>query len=688
MTAADDVVQQGRQAQQTGDLRRAEEHYRQALRANPRSAAAWSALGGLCAAQNRLVEAVACMRQSLEIEPSNGQRHIQLGDVLLRQKQYADAETAYRLGLEQQPNQVEALVNRGFALGELGRLEEALACYDRARTLAPQVPEVHHNRGNMLRELRRMDEALASYDEALRLRPDYGKACINKGVALVALARIDEAVVHLERGAELLPDLADAHNSLGSALSAQRRSAEAFRHLERALALNPDHADAAWNRSLLWLQLGDYVRGWPAFEARWRCKQTVPPPTFHEPRWDGQPLAGRTILLYGEQGLGDTLHFVRYAPLVKARGGRVLVQCQNALLHLLSRTPGIDGLVGWGATPPPFDVWLPLMSLPAVFGTTLETIPATIPYIFPDLALVEHWRRQLAALPGFRVGIVWQGSPRHAWDRHRSVSLSAFAPLAQVPGVCLVSLQKGPGAEQLDELADAFPVVSFGDLLDRTGPFLDTAAIIRNLDLVVTVDSAVAHLAGALGAPVWLALHRSPDWRWLLDRSDNPWYPTVRLFRQPAHGDWPPVFRAIADALPAEIARASAARPLLVEISAGELCDKIAILRIKTERIADPAKLANVQRELEALTQVRNRFALTPALADLEQQLREVNEKLWQIEDEIRLHEERHDFGAGFIELARAVYHTNDRRAAVKRAINDLLQSRLVEEKSYSGARP
>ncbi len=300
--------------------------------------------------------------------------------------------------------------------------------------------------------------------------------------------------------------------------------------------------------------------GWPAYEARWRCKQTTPVPAFTQPRWDGTPLDGRTILLYGEQGMGDTIQFIRYVPRVKEGGGRVLVQCQNALLHLLSRTPGIDGLVGWGAAPPAFDVWMPLMSLPALFGTTVETIPAELPYVSIEPALIAHWRRQLAALPGFRVGIVWQGSPRHPWDRHRSAPLTAFAPLAEVPGVCLVSLQKGPGSNQLTDRPGGFPVVSLGDLQDTAGPFTDTAAIIANLDLVVTIDSAVAHLAGALGAPVWLALQRSSDWRWPLDRSDSPWYPTARLFRQTTLGDWAPVFRAMADALPAERDRSRAAK--------------------------------------------------------------------------------------------------------------------------------
>jgi tetratricopeptide (TPR) repeat protein len=679
MNTPDEVLRHAAEAEAAGKVRRAEEIYRNLLRIEPKNARVWLALGKLCATQDRLLEAAAYLRQALEYEPKMAAGHFQLGDVLLRQQKYADAAAAYRLGLELQPNQCEALVNLGYALGEQDRLDEALACYERARALAPALPEIHHNLGNVLREKGRLDEALASYDTALGLRPDYAKAHINKGVALVSTGALAEAVAALRRGVELKPDFAEAHNSLGTALSANGELDAAVAEYERAIQLKPDYADAQWNRSLGRLLRGDYERGWPDYEWRWRCKRTTPLPPLTQPRWDGSPLAGRTILLYAEQGLGDTLHFVRYAPFVKTRGGRVIVQCQGALIPLLSRTGGIDELAAWGAPSPASDVWLPLMSVPAVMGTTLATIPAEIPYLFADPALVEHWRRQLAAIGGLRVGIAWQGSPRHAWDRHRSVPLAAFAPLARVPGVRLISLQKGPGAEQL-QAAGGSSIIGFGELLDRAGAFTDTAAILKNLDLVVTVDSAIAHLAGGLGVPVWLALHHTPDWRWLLDRADSPWYPTARLFRQPSPGAWAPVFDEIAAALPALAERCTALR-LLVAVSAGELLDQLAILRIKAERIADPDMLRNVRLELEAVAAVRETVATSPALADLERELKEVNERLWDIEDAIRLHEERQDFGAAFIELARSVYRTNEHRAALKRAVNELLQSKSRDRK-------
>jgi hypothetical protein len=536
------------------------------------------------------------------------------------------------------------------------------------------VAEAHHNLGNVLREQGQLDGAVACYDQALRLRPEYGKAYINKGIALVARGDIDEALRCLEHGVALKPDLADAHSSLGAALCCQRRFGEALACYERALAINPEYSEAAWNRALIWLLLGDYERGWPAYEWRWRCKRTTPLPPITAPRWDGSPLDGRTILLYAEQGLGDTIQFIRYAALVKAKGGRVILQCQNALLHSLSRTPGIDGLVGWGATPPPFGVWLPLMSLPAVLGTTLDSIPGGVPYVFPDPDLVAHWRRQLAPVRGYRVGIAWQGSPRHAWDQHRSIPLERFEPLARVPGVRLISLQKGAGSEQLRALGGRFPVLSLGELFNEdSGPFMDSAAVIANLDLVVSVDSAPAHLAGAMGMPAWVALPYAPDWRRLLDRSDSVWYPTLRLFRQERFGDWAAVMRQMADALPAEVAGRPPRQQLCVEVSAGELIDRIARLEVEAARISQPAERHQAHARLSELTAMRDEALLaSPELETLAGELKDVNERLAQIEDEIRLCEQHEEHAPRFIELARALGRDKDRRAAVMRDIDRL----------------
>ena len=317
--------------------------------------------------------------------------------------------------------------------------------------------------------------------------------------------------------------------------------------LPASAALKPDYADAHWNLSLLNLLTGDFESGWPGFEWRWQTKQQ----NFHRrhdsrPLWDGQPLAGRTILLHAEQGLGDTIQFVRYVPLVQERGGRVVVECQPPLLSLLADSPGIDLVLAQGEPLPAFEVQAPLLSLPGILGTTLGSIPARVPYLRADPELAQSWRKKLEPLGGFKVGIVWQGNPQFKGDRQRSIPLRHYQALARVEGVRLLSLQKGPGADPLRAGATAFPVLDLGAQLETFG---DTAAVLENLDLLISSCTSVPHLAGALGVPVWLALPFVPDWRWLLEREDSPWYPHHRLFRQDRPGDWNGVFERIATAL-------------------------------------------------------------------------------------------------------------------------------------------
>ena len=643
MTTQADALARGQEYQQAGDFARAEEVYRNFLRSEPRDA----------------------------------EGYFQLGAVLSHQGRFADSEEAYRSCLRLQGDHLAALVNLGYVLGEQDCVDAARDCYEQAVRLRPEVAEAHHNLGNVLREQGQLDRALASYDQALRLRPEYGKAHINRGIALVARGEIEKALDSLERGVILMPEMADAHSSLGAALCCQLRFDEALACYERALVLNPEFAEAAWNRALIWLLLGDYERGWPAYEWRWRCKRTTVLPPFNRPRWDGTPLEGRTILLHAEQGLGDTIQFIRYAPLVKARGGRVIVQCQNFLIQLLSRTAGIDGLVGWGAVPPPFDVWAPLMSLPALFHTTRETVPVQAPYVFPDPDLVAHWRRQFAPVRGFRIGIVWQGSPRHPWDRHRSIPLEQFEPLARIPGVRLISLQKGAGSEQLRALGGRFPVLSLGELFNEdSGPFLDSAAVLANLDLLITIDSAPAHLAGAMGVPAWVALPYAPDWRWLLGRTDSIWYPTLRLFRQEHFGDWAGVLQQMARALTAQVAARPPRQKVCIEVTPAELLDRIARLEVQSELAANESEQRRLRDDLAELRAVRaEAVPQSPEIAELERRLQVSHAQLWRREAEIGLCAKRNDFGPAFVELARDLYCQRECHTALLQTISNLAQS-------------
>ena len=323
---------------------------------------------------------------------------------------------------------------------------------------------------------------------------------------------------------------------------------EALACYDQAVEIEPECVAAHHNRSMLRLKAGDFARGWPEYEWRWK-QPLVRAPFTAAPRWDGSPLDGRTILLHAEQGKGDTIQFVRYGELVQQRGGRVVLSAEPSMLPLLSMARGVDRLISRDDPPPPHDVQAALLSLPACLGTSLQSIPADVPYLTPPTDLVKHWKDRLAGIGGYKVGIAWQGNPQYPGDKSRSIPLAEFAPLAHVPGVTIISLQKGFGVEQIERVARDFSVIELGGQGNSELDFPNTAAVACSLDLIVTSDTAICHLAGALAAPVWVALPLVADWRYLTGRDDSPWYPTLRLFRQTKRGDWPNVFRRIAEEL-------------------------------------------------------------------------------------------------------------------------------------------
>jgi ADP-heptose:LPS heptosyltransferase len=400
-------------------------------------------------------------------------------------------------------------------------------------------------------------------------------------------------------------------------------------------------------------------------------------------------------MIHSEQGIGDVLQFIRLMPILKQQGAKIVFACQKPLQNLLRRCEGIDE---WFPIDEPaninFDLHIPLLSLPGLLNLTEDNCPRTVPYVFPDPEKVAHWKPKLDQIPGFKIGLGWQGSVTFRGDQLRSIPLKHYAPLAKTPDVTLISLQKSDGLDQLEELKAAFPVTTLEGLDETGGAFMDTAAVMQHLDLIITSDTALAHLAGALGRPVWLALSTASDWRWFRDREDSPWYPSMRLFRQKTLGDWDSVFVDMARELEQQLASDSpvfyaAKQPVnaavQVEIAPGELIDKITILEIKQAQITDGEKLKNVRAELEILNRCRReKLTQLSELDSLARSLKEINQKLWDIEDQIRDCDRNHNFGQPFIDLARAVYQTNDRRSQLKRDINVLLGSRIVEEKSYS----
>ncbi|PWT83062.1 MAG: glycosyltransferase [Acidobacteria bacterium] len=512
MTAIEALLGRAFQRHQEGSLAEAESLYRQVIQTEPWHPEAWCFLGVLQVQQGRLEDAAASLQEAIRLRPQFAEAHCNLGTVFLHQR----------------------------------KLDRAVACYQEALRIQPALPDAHSNLGKAYCELHRYREAEISCRRAVELAPHHADALLNLGNALECQGKLEEAVACCEQAVRYQPHLPEAYVNLGVARSAQGRPQEAVACFDEALRLRPGFPDAHWGRSLAWLLAGDFERGWPEYESRWQCKP-FPQRTFAQPAWDGSPLDGKRILVYAEQGLGDTFQFVRYLPLVKRQGGRVIFACHERLVPLLRSCEGIDQFTTERDATPPLDVHVALLSLPMIFRTTLATVPAKVPYLSAEAGLIEQWRREVMALPGFKVGIAWQGDPGYALDNLRSIALPHFEPLARVPGVSLVSLQKGPGAQQVAELNDKFPLTDWSSRLDvAPGAFMDTAAVMRSLDLVICSDSAVAHLAGALGVPVWLALPYSPDFRWMLHREDSPWYPTMRLFRQTSPCDWKYVFERMA----------------------------------------------------------------------------------------------------------------------------------------------
>jgi Tfp pilus assembly protein PilF len=458
-----------------------------------------------------LTRAQDLYRKIVEIDPTQAQAWFFLGLINQLSNRLPESELDYREALRYEPGHREALNNLGIGLHVQGKTREAIELLREAVGLHPGHPDAHSNLGNALQDDGRLDDAIASYRQALTLNPRHF----------------------------------DAQNNLGNALRGQGRLAESVAAYEQALQLKPDDPQVHMSQALCWLQMGDFERGWEAYEWRLKCPDYSIPP-FRKPFWEGEPLEGRTILLHADHGFGDSIQFIRYAETVKARGGHLIVQCQRSLARLLLSCPAIDHVITESAALPEFDCYAPLMSLPRIFDTRLSSVPADVPYLSPDRALRERWARELEQWKGFRVGIAWQGNPRHRRDRQRSFRLARFEPLVGISSAPFFSLQKGAGAEQIDEHGGRVPVIDLGG---RCADFMDSAAAIQNLDLVITCDSAVAHLAGALGIPTWLAIGFAPDWRWLTTRDDNPWYPSMRLFRQRTWGDWDEVFTRIAAAL-------------------------------------------------------------------------------------------------------------------------------------------
>ncbi len=545
----DQALGKARGLHSAGRLEEATAIYRQILTQLPDQPAALYLLGVAALQRDDLLNAVQLIGRGVIGEPGNAEAWGHLGIALHRSGKLDDALNALDRCLRITPENIGSLFARAVLLVDLGRPEEALAAYERVVALDSHFFAALLNRANLLFRLGRVDLAVEGFKAALAARPDDPRCHNNLAVALRAAGRLSEALRAFADALILDPKFPTAETGSGIVLAELGRYEEAVSALDRAIAADPMDAGAHFNRALALLSLERWAEAWPEYEWRWRLPDNPSKPRgFTQPEWDGTRLNGQRLLLHAEQGVGDTFQFLRYAASAKARGARVIVECQANLTRLLARSPGIDLLFCRGESLPAFDLHAPLMSLPRILATEPATIPAAKRYILADPADIEVRRDQLAQLGRPRVGIVWQGNLHNKSLRGRSTQLPLWSAILQHGNVAFISLQTDPGRSQLAEIDPAHrPFDPFAAAPPRD--FGDTAAIIADLDLVISIDTAVAHLAGAMGRPVWVMLPYAADWRWLREREDSPWYPTMRLFRQRRPGDWVDVMERVESAL-------------------------------------------------------------------------------------------------------------------------------------------
>jgi len=537
-----------------GRYAEAVESYRELLQTDPANAELYVNIGIALKAQGKSDVAIANYKQAIQLKPELAEAYYNLANAFRDQQRYAEAIENYRQAVTLKPDLAQAYYNMGDALRSNKQPEEAIEAFRKAVTIKPGYAIAHNNLAMILNDIGRSAEAIENYRKAIQSRPDYAQAHNNLGIALKNQGRLDEAIASYAEAVRLKSDYPEAYYNMGIALHARGDHDRALECWQRAIELAPDYAQAHWNRSLVLLLEGRYDEGWREYE--WRRRTNLLafayPHKLDKPRWDGKPFAGKKLLVHYEQGLGDNLQFVRYLPMVKQLGGTVIFETLKPLGSLLRNFDGIDELIEASPDSPPdveFDVYTSLMDLPGIFGTTVDNIPAEVPYLHADPARVECWRGRLSGA-GLKVGLVWSGRPMGTNEvlslQHRSCRLEHFLALADIPDVSLYGLQKGPAAEQAAQLSKQIVARNYGEQFEDFG---DTAAAIENLDLVISIDTSVAHLAGAMGKPVWVLLKSDADWRWLLDRDDCPWYPTMRLFRQNKPYDWTEVLGRVADEL-------------------------------------------------------------------------------------------------------------------------------------------
>jgi hypothetical protein len=573
----EELLQQALKLCQSGRFTEAKVLYEELLKSHPDQPKALTNLGAIEFQAGHFEAGLSLIQRSIQIDANQPYAFYNASNELIKLKRYDEALDYCNRAVALKPDFAEAYNNLGIASENLGHDNEALTNYDKAVALRPNYPEAHNNRGIILHHLKRYNDALTSYDHAISLKPDYAKAHNNRGNVLKDLKHPIEALTCYEQAIKLAPDFAEAYFNQGVLLASIERFNEAILSYDKAITLRPAYADAycnrgyalqqfnnfedalhsynraielddelhlaKWNKAFLLLLMGEYSRGWELYESRWQVYQKEFFRNFSQPLWLGaQPIAGKTLLIHAEQGLGDFIQFCRYVPLAEALGANVVLETPASMISLMNSLQGDFDIVEKHKPLPHFDLQCPVMSLPLAFHTTVQTIPANVPYLNADKGKRHIWETRLGRKEQLRVGLVWSGS---AANKKRSIPLSQLEPLLQLP--CeFHALQQEIGEE------DALVSNRFKRLHlhhDELADFSDTAALIAEMDLIISIDTASAHLAGALGQPVWILLPFAPDFRWMADREDSPWYPSARLIRQTTMDDWDSVITNVANRL-------------------------------------------------------------------------------------------------------------------------------------------
>src|SRR4051812_33356532 len=522
-----------------GRMNEAIASYRKSIELNPNHPDAWGNLSLAAGQVGRIDEMVSALERLAQLLPDRGDVHDRLGAAYYKQGDPYKAAAAHRRAIALSPNSAPAYANLGLALAKTKAFEEAIASCRRAVELAPDAAEAHGMLAVVLDQAGRIEESLAAFERAAAINPKVSDYYGHPGTILERLDRTDEAAELFAKGCAQCPNDPRLFNNHSGVLRRQRKYAEALVAADQAIKLAPGYSDAHGNRALALLALADYERGFAEYEWRWRCDNfTTAPRDFKRPMWDGSDPRGRTILVHTEQGYGDTLQFIRYVPMLAERGATVIVECHHLLRKLIANVRGVSRIVPNGLALPDFDLHMPLMSLPCVFKTTLDTIPREVPYLLPDASRIEAWKSKIVG-EGVKVGLIWAGNAKP--DARRTVPGEQLKVLVGIEGVSFFSLQKPEAGTMQPPPVELRMTDLSGDLTD----FHETAAAMMNLDLILTIDTAGAHLASALGRPTWTLLPWSPDWRWLLDREDSPWYPTMRLFRQSKADQWGDVLERV-----------------------------------------------------------------------------------------------------------------------------------------------